>query len=358
MIKYWTLLLISSASICSYSISEPVDHFSAQAHARLMETAEQLRLNGNFSEAEIVFTQLFNSVRANNGLFHEQQLAVLDRLIAVNLANGDWPRLKQHIDYYDWLLNRLYADTPLQLAEHLQINASHHELAARETVGPARNWHLVQTRQQLWRAVSALESLPGENSELPLLLHRIALHHYTLSRLHDLRWLTSFETRSDEPAMISGWAMQGSDISKRSYDIGAELISRIIDHYQRHPDTSQTTQAAIMAELMVHRGDWDMLFGREKTALIFYNRSLEFADTSSCKNKMIEGFFENVIELPVTTLEAGNNICTSPVTTRMPAADAPDHQSGIYRPQRHKNEWLLTPSPASLNALNTGSHHE
>lgn len=322
-----------------------------------METAEQLRVDGNFSDAGIAFTQLFNSVRANNGLFHEQQFVVLDRLIEINLATADWQNLKQHLDYYDWLLNRLFTNVPLSLAKYLQNSAGHHELAAQQTSGPARNWHLVQARLQLWRAVSALERLPEEQDQLPPLLHKIALHHYALSRQSDLRWLTSFETRSNEPAMISGWAMQGSDVSKRSYDIGAELMSRIMEHYEHNADSDPGTQAGTMAQLFAYRGDWDLLFGRDQSAFNFYQQSLLLAETSSCETLILHKLFQTPVALPVMTFDLSTDVCNddhdgSPGTPGTPV------QSDIYRPMWQQNEWVGITPDAALNALNTGDFDE
>lgn len=355
------LLLVSSVSICSHSTSQSTNHFSEQSHAQLMETAERLRTDGNFSEAEVVFKQLFNSVRANGGLFHEHQFGVLDRLIQINLANADWQNLKQHLDYHDWLLKRLYADDALLLAQHLERNAAYHEQASQETIGPARNWHLVQTRQQLWRAVSALETLPGEAHRLPPLLQKIVMLHYALSRQNDLRWLTSFETRSDEPAMISGWAMQGSDISKRSYEIGAELILRIINHYKLNADSDPAAQAALLSQLMAYRGDWEMLFGRERYAKKFYEESLSLTELSSCKDLLRQALFENLVQLPVPTLALRTDICSTIQyghNDPLPRSAQIDTQSGIYRPQWQQDDWLMTSPPAVLSALDTGNQYD
>lgn len=358
------LLLISSLSFCSESLSETTNHFSEDRHAQLMESAEQLRREGLFSDAEIVFKQLFDSVRANSGLFHEQQFVVLDRLIQIHLATADWQSLKQRLDYHEWLLNRLYSDNPRQLAEYLLINARHHEQAARETTGPARNWHLVQTRQQLWRAVTALEAVPEESQQLPGLLHQIAMHHYDLSRQSDLRWLTSFETRSDEPAMISGWAMQGNDVAKRSYDIGAELVMRIIDHFERNPANDAGAQAAVMAQLLAYRGDWELLFGREHNAYSFYDKSLSLTEHSSCKDELQKQLFGKPVQLPVYTFITDINNCSGHFDDLDEAtfsAEITDNTlvlTGIYRPRWHQNQWLVVSASSTLNALTSGEQHD
>ena len=351
------LLLVSALSFCSYSLSQSANNFSTASHAHLTETGDQLHRQGQFVEAEAVFKQLFTSVRANHGLYHAQQFAALDRLIQINLANADWPELKQYLDYHDWLLNRLYANNALELAQHLRSNALHHEQAATRTTGAARNWHLVQTRQQLWRAVSALEPLPSENSRLPALLYRIALHHYALSRQSDLSWLTSFENRSDEPVRISGWALQGSDIWKRSYEIGAELIARITRQYADDPTAEPGTHAALMAQLLAYQGDWELLFGRERDAYQFYEQSLELAEQSSCGDLVRKHVFKTMTELPVTHFAINHHICLSQSGLPLTADDAVPFitASGIYRPQRQQNQWQSGPE---LAAVNTGGNYE
>jgi hypothetical protein len=376
------LLLVSSLLLCSKSISDNQssafssefetddsstqaldinNHYAENSHAALMETADQLFADGLFSESEIVFKQLFASVRANNGLFHEQQFVVLDRLLAINLARADWPNLKQHLDYHDWLLNRLYAGQPVQLAEHLQINASHHERAAQASSGPARNWHLVQIRHQLWRAVSALETMPAESSRLPPLLHKISMHHYALSRQTDLRWLTSFETRTDEPAMISGWAFQGNDVSKRSYQIGAELIVRIVRYYDLNPHSKPQVQAALMAQLLAFSGDWEMLFERERNALAFYEESLSLTELTSCKEEIRQILFGTAVQLPVQTLPVDTQICTSgqgPDRDTKTPSETALLLTDIYRPTWQDNHWLMGLSPSALSSLDMETQND
>jgi hypothetical protein len=365
------LLLVSVTSLCSKSafstdraadaLSVINNHFSDLSHAQLMESADQFRIEGRYQESEGIFKQLFDSVRANSGLFHEQQFVVLDRLIHINLLRTDWQSLKQHIDYHDWLGNRLYADSPQQLSEHLQNNASYHELAARAVTGPARNWHLVQTRHQLWRAVSALETLPGESDRLPPILHRIAMHHYALSRQGDLRWLTSFETRSDEPAMISGWALQGNEVSKRSYEVGAELISRIVRHYEMNPHREQTVQATLMAQLIAYRGDWELLFERDRNAIAFYDKSLDVTRNTSCPELMAKMLFENPVELPLPTLPLETEICNA---SQNAGANTPQPQNissaiqAVHRPRRSHNQWLMAAPLPALSAIDTENSHD
>jgi hypothetical protein len=376
------LLLVSSLLLCSKSISDNQssallsdfetddlsiqaldinNHYDKNSHADLMETADQLFADGHFPESEIVFKQLFASVRANNGLFHEQQFVVLDRLLAINLARADWQNLKQHLDYHGWLLNRLYANQPDQLAEHLEINASHHERAAQAFSGPARNWHLVQIRHQLWRAVSALETMPAESSRLPPLLHKITMHHYALSRQTDLRWLTSFETRTDEPAMISGWAFQGNDMTKRSYQIGAELIVRIVRHYELNPHSNLQVQAALMAQLLAFSGDWEILFERERNALAFYEQSLSLTELTSCKEEIQRILFGTAVQLPVQTLPVDTQICTSGQGPDRDTEARPETDlslAHIYRPRWQDNHWLMGILPSALSSLDMETQND
>lgn len=365
------LLLVLAVSFCSSNVFSHdnatktlpsiANHFSELSHAQLMESADQLRMDGRYQESEGMFKQLFASVRANSGLFHEQQFVVLDRLIQINLARADWQSLKQHLDYHDWLGNRLYTDSPLQLAGHLQNNASYHELAAQAIVGPARNWHLVQTRHQLWRAVSALQTLPGERDRLPPLLYKIAIHHYALSRQGDLRWLTSFETRTDEPAMISGWALQGNEVNKRSYEIGAELILRIISHYEMNPRSEPTSQAALLAQLTAYRGDWEILFERDRHAFAFYEKSLALTAETSCSDLMVRALFENPVQLPLTTLPPDVDVCSATQNDGSVTVASANFNPGapaIYRPRRSQDQWLTESPPPALSATDTEIHHD
>jgi hypothetical protein len=336
-------------------------NFSEERLIHLQESAEKLSSEGLLPEAASVYQELFLAIRANHGLFSEQQFLVLERMIAVDIDRKDWDSLNQHLSYHEWLSTRLYDNNPLKLSEQLLINSRHRQRAASHLHGPQRSWHLVQGRTQLWRAVSAIENTPADDGRLPYLWHQIANYHYALTN-NSQRWLTSFEARSDEPAMISGWALGGNEVEQRSYEIGSELLQRIPDYYKRQPIPNEIDGHALNAKLLAYQGDWELLFNQPQRAEDFYHKALELTSLSSCPSELQAWLFGREIELPVHSFDIASASCEQ-IRTRVQSLAAPSVKTAdtadllldnlygqqILRPQWRGGDWLAGSSLENID---------
>ena len=362
--------LISPVTWAQLPSDAVFSNFSETRLIQLQESAEKLSLEGLLPEAASVYQELFLAIRANQGLFSEQQFLVLERMIAVDIDRKDWDSLNQHLSYHEWLSNRLYNKNPLKLSEQLLINSRHRQRAASHLHGPQRSWHLVQGRTQLWRAVSAIENTPADDGRLPYLWHQIANYHYALTN-DSQRWLTSFEARSDEPAMISGWALGGNEVEQRSYEIGSELLQRIPDYYRRQPIPTDIDGHALNAKLLAYQGDWELLFNQPQRAEAFYQQALELTSLSSCPSELQEWLFGREIELPVHSFELASASCkhiTAKVKSLADAslmtADTAGVSLGnlygqqILRPQWRSGDWQTGPSLANVWSDNQETNND
>jgi len=346
-------VLLIPVSVLAQQFNETgFSNFSNDRLLQLQESADKLRSDGQLAESASAYQELFMAIRANQGLYTEQQLLVLDRMIALDIDRRDWESLNQHLSYHEWLSHRLYSANPVALSEQLQANSGHRMRAASDQQGPQRSWHLVQARTQLWRAVSALERLPAESGRLPDLWLQIANYHYALTN-DAQRWLTSFEARTDEPVMISGWALGGNEVEQRSYEIGAELLQRIYDYYMRQPQSFDVDNNVLAATLRSYQGDWELMFDQPQRALIFYDLALEVTSLTSCALELENFLFGHNVVLPVYRLNVtqascdfiGNTI-TPPQSDSTSASVAVEASlSRLYgqpklRPNRKDGLWL------------------
>lgn len=306
------LMLLSLMSINGHAADHlTVAGYNTVSIDRILElqaAATQLHERGQLDEALAIYNELFLAVRLKSGLFTEEQLLVLDRLLAVNIDRSDWDSLNQQLSYHEWLSNRLFGNNPVALAQQLQVNSLHRQQAASRLQGPKRSWHLVQARTQLWRAVSALESLPEESDRLPNLWLQIANLHLELNN-DGQRWLTSFENRTNEPHMISGWALRGNEVEQRSHEIGSELLQKISMHYSTRQHPPSIDRYALEAQLIALQGDWELLFDRPRHALHFYQQALKVAADSSCPSELRDVLFGQAIGLPLTELNIEDSNC-------------------------------------------------
>lgn len=306
------LMLLSLMSINGHAADQlTVAGYNTVSIDRILElqaAATQLHERGQLDEALAIYNELFLAVRLKSGLFTEEQLLVLDRLLAVNIDRSDWDSLNQQLGYHEWLINRLFGKNPVALAQQLQVNSLHRQQAASRLQGPQRSWHLVQARTQLWRAVSALESLPEESERLPNLWLQIANLHLELNN-DGQRWLTSFENRTNEPDMISGWALRGNEVEQRSHEIGSELLQKISTHYRTRQYPSNVDRYALEAQLVALQGDWEMIFDQPRQALHFYQQALKVASDSSCASELRDVLFGQAISLPLAELNIEESSC-------------------------------------------------
>lgn len=307
--------------------AQSADHFSADP-AILLETGQSLLQSGALTDAEMVFTQLFTSIRVSEGLYHESQIAALDRLIAVSLAQRDWDQFTRHLGYYEWLTDRLYRNQSTRRAEHLQSVADWHQVAATASLDAQRTWHLIRARSLTWQAVTAMEAEFPDDMRLAPLFYRIALNHYYLMNESSRRGLTSMEVRTDSPVMLSGWAMNGVETARRSYAVGSELIERILRIYR---DSSEPDKRSL-AIAETYAGDWHQLFGRELRALTHYQRAAELLGQLP-DAELLAHLFGTGTSLPMTVFD------THPGAHLALVEEYPDSGLRIRRPVLREGEF-------------------
>lgn len=275
------------------SSPESSNHYTPISQREGLETAETMMQRGDTDAAEVVYRHVFESLRADQGLYHEAQLPVLDRLLAANLARQDWEQFNHYLDYHRALTDRIYQNQAGRLAEALETGADWHQRAALVMADEHRTWHLIRARNLIWRAVSALEQTPGNQPRVSPLLYRIVTLHYYLTTEASLRGLTSLEVRSDRPLRLAGWSMSGNEAARRSYAIGQELLERI---YQLH--AAADNNAHDLAHIDTLLGDWQLLFGRDTLAREYYLKAYHLLRPDPAAAPLIEQLFGSAVILP------------------------------------------------------------
>tara|TARA_R110002072_G_scaffold271208_1_gene431148 strand:- start:6966 stop:7973 length:1008 start_codon:yes stop_codon:yes gene_type:complete len=291
-----TLILITLTGLCSGAVSraQVPDHFSPDLQARLMEDGNRYLEQGDLANADAIFFRLFDSLRANLGLYNAQQISAIDRILAVALAARDHDRFIQYLGYHEQLVTRLYTGDTATLASELQRNARWHRAAAVTVDDELRSWHLIRSRTLTWQSISALETLPDTDLEIAALLYQITLSHFELSNNASRRGRTSMEVRTDQPALVSGWALSGSETDRRSYAIGTELLERIAGIYAR-----QRATAGTMARITTYQGDWHTLFDRHDRALTYYRQAIGLLNNTSERDELLQELFGQETAIPV-----------------------------------------------------------
>lgn len=302
------------------------NHYTLASQRDVLEAAEAMFRAGELDDADITFRRAFESVRADQGLFNEAQLPVLDRLLATNLARQDWEHFNYYLDYHGALTRRVYQNQGVRYAEALEGGADWHQQAALLRDDEHRTWHLIRARNLIWQAVSALEQTPGSQTRLAPLLYRIATLHFYLTTEASLRGLTSLEVRTDRPVRVSGWSMSGNEAVRRSYTVGQELLERI---YRMHEATGSDHQTLAGIDTLL--GDWQLLFGRNDLARSYYHKAYQALRTDPSATAMIEQLFGAVVPLPAPY--AATLSYSTPSGNELSALSAMNIADGLIRPQ-------------------------
>lgn len=147
---------------------------------RLMEPLDDLgnlqQRMGDHEAAVRTFKQALHVIRINNGLYHEAQIDVLDKLISSERVLRNWQDVDNHYAYMQHLYQRLYAIDDPRLEAGLQKVASWHVSAFRVNLDGKRFEHL-RTANKLFhlRLKVAKLTLSADDPKFDFLHRNIAL---------------------------------------------------------------------------------------------------------------------------------------------------------------------------------------
>ena len=309
-------------AVLAQTLTSPFsNHYTLSSQRDVLDSAESLVQTGELDAAEVAFRRVFESVRADQGLFHEAQLPVLDRLLATNLARQDWEKFNYYLDYHRALASRLHRNQTIRYAESLATGADWHQRAALIMADEHRTWHLIRARNLIWQAVSALEQTPGSQARLSPLLYQIATLHYYLTNVASLRGRTSLEVRTDRPLRLSGWSMSGNEAERRSDAVGQELLERI---YRLHATGDGDSHD--LAHIDTLLGDWQLLFGRDELARDYYFKAYRALRADPSATQLIDQLFGTPVTLPASYF-------STPMQNDTSALSAMNTSQGPVRPQ-------------------------
>ncbi len=97
--------------------------------------------NSEPAESSMLFERALYVIRANDGLYSEKQMAVLDLMITSNSVNNDWEKVANSYDLMSWLYKRNYEENdPRQL----------------QTVKRLRRWYMEAYNKDTGRTLEEL----------------------------------------------------------------------------------------------------------------------------------------------------------------------------------------------------------
>ena len=232
-----------------------------------LESAEALLRAGQIQQAHDTLYVSFQNSRANGGFYQAEQIPILENILASSLLLGEWDEFLRRAEYLESLAYRIHGNSAASWQVMQRLSLWH--LAAAALIADERSvWHLIEARNLLWQTVSRIEAAAGpQDPRLSPMLYQILLTHYYMAYGTQRRGITSYALRTDEPVFLSGWAQESSEMRRKNYDVGLELLHRI-RAIEATADPARAAESGALLQL--HLADWHLLFGHEDTALDAY----------------------------------------------------------------------------------------
>ncbi|MEX1032670.1 MAG: hypothetical protein WDZ30_04870 [Cellvibrionaceae bacterium] len=284
--------------------------YDQQLQEPLNALAGALSERGEHAEAVSVYSRLLHVSRVNNGFYEEDQLRIVDRIIANNAAQRDWRALNDNHDYLYWLYKRVYQNDRVKLAEGL--NKVHDwklgMLGIIDQSGTARQ--LLELEQIADELVAATEQAPGgDHATAAHVLYRRALIHYlyavaidesgnTARRLaeHELRYL-----RTGAVMDIAEQAPLFSNVDTKPLILshlrkGKSAIEQIVASAAADTEPANAKEAEAMARLYL--ADWELLMDRRDAALNGYREAYALLLEAGIATEQVDAFFSRPVVIP------------------------------------------------------------
>ncbi|NKB34828.1 MAG: hypothetical protein GKR91_17165 [Pseudomonadales bacterium] len=289
------------------------NNFQHAQSERLVEAGKLALFENELFTAERRFSEAMQIAKVNEGLFTETQIPTLELMIETQIAQGNWEAVDTQLEYYAWLNNKR---SPNSLSSYLSGIAGMSRLllaASANVENPSSIRYLIASKNLNWQAISAIESTQGKNSlQLAPWLYNIVLAHYYQSSTTKRRGMTSYEYRSEDEKIVSGWSLRKNESMRISYSIGKDLLERIQALYLNNPQQSPETAGLIL----VYKGDWEMLFGNKTRALSLYNEANLAFTNNGVEQSSINQFYAATTVLPATKFQSAfefNELDDSPI---------------------------------------------
>lgn len=113
----------------------------------LGDLARKSQSAGEHQQARVLFRQALHVARVNDGLYHESQIPIIDNIISVEIAMGDWEAVDDFYTYQEHLYKRLYGLDDPRLEAGLKKVSAWHINALNANIDGKRMEHLRKVNQ-------------------------------------------------------------------------------------------------------------------------------------------------------------------------------------------------------------------
>ncbi|WP_444932378.1 hypothetical protein ACJJIF_18050 [Microbulbifer sp. SSSA002] len=271
--------------------------YGAGIDEQLLGLATALQKAGAHEQAISEFRRAMLINRVNEGLYSLNQIPMIKRLIESQIALNQWEEANDNQQYLYWLYQRNYGEKDPRMLPVINSLSRWHLRAYVEEKGDTLFEHLISATKLYSLAVDIITKNFG-SADLRLVdaLRGLKATNY---------YLATYKGEPSTPVMINANFGGGSSHSSqqqskldhyrmKSFHSGKKAITRIVDVYQRNPQSPPAASAKAKVEL----GDWYMMFNKWHSARQTYGEAYKALWDNGASNDEIEDIFGKPVALP------------------------------------------------------------
>ena len=302
--------------------------------ADLAEPSAELGLmllrNGAHADARKAFRRAMQVERVNEGLYTPRQLPFLDLAIESSVAAGDWERVDDDFQYFEWLNYRIHDEQDAAIIDVLDRVIDWHLAAIHLDTEGQKGRHLLRLLDLGERraALSGQHYGSGHPRHVEH-LYALALHFYYVSIAAQRPGPvaeTLIEKLTSPIDHRRSFYLAQEALADDCYRKGRQLLERALESARGTPAFTPEAEGAGL----VYFADWELMFNHRSRAERLYREAYGTLVSAGISVDRLQGYFGTPALLPMP----GFRLTLSPdeVSTSVPAGSAPTPEAIRFVP--------------------------
>jgi len=275
------------------SLESHTDHHDPRLAEPLLQLADSLMKNGDFTQAHHTIDRGMQIVRINEGLYTRSQLPYLHKKIENFTRAGDWESARDQLQHLFWLYRTKSRIIDGMLIDDLQSLSAMHLRGVTEDETDYQSYHLRRAVSANWMALAAGEALWGKQDErLAPVIYNLVKHFHLQAAAVERGGRTAYELRQIAPG--SDWVRERADARRFYYYTGLRLLNQLRSIYE----SAEPANPEGLAMSDLYLADWQVMFSRNTEALSSYKQAYEGLQSAGLDPNLMQGFFSQPSLLP------------------------------------------------------------
>lgn len=262
----------------------------------LLGLGTALQKTGAHEEAISEFRRAMLINRVNEGLYSLNQTPMIEHIIESEIALNKWEDANDNQQYLYWLNVRNYGEHDPRMLPVINNLSRWHLQAYVEEKGDTLFEHLISATNLYSMAVDIItQNFGADDLRLVEALRGLKATNY---------YLATYQGEPQPPVVVTT-SFGGNDFDSQerskldqyrinSFSSGKNAIARIVDVYQKNPQSPPAASAKAKVEL----GDWYMMFNKWHSARKTYGEAYQALWDNGATNQEIDDIFGHPAALP------------------------------------------------------------